>query len=106
MKKTLKVVSRILIAMLLMVYVSIAALNYSVVQSYLGTAAGHYFSKQWGGELRIGSLHAMPWDHLLLDNVLLVAPDNDTILDVKHLRIRFKSFDLQIPRGYIPTSWA
>lgn len=92
MKKTLKVVSRILIAMLLMVYVSIAALNYSVVQSYLGTAAGHYFSKQWGGELRIGSLHAMPWDHLLLDNVLLVAPDNDTILDVKHLRIRFKRF--------------
>ena len=77
---------------LLTLYVAVAALNYSVVQSYLGAAAGRMFSSQWGGTVRIGSLHAMPWDHLMADNVLMVAPDGDTILDVKHLRVHFRRF--------------
>ena len=69
-----------------------ALLNYSVVQSYLGTAAGYHFSREWGGEVRIGALHAMPWDHLILNNVLLVDPTGDTILDIEQLRASFRHF--------------
>ncbi|MCR5445266.1 MAG: translocation/assembly module TamB [Bacteroidales bacterium] len=95
MKKGWKIAGRVFVGLLLTVYVAVAAVNYSVVQSYLGATAGHYFSREWGGEVKIGSLHAMPWDHLMLNNVLLVAPDNDTILDVKRLNIRFKRFPMK-----------
>ena len=80
------------LGVLLTVYVAVAALNYSVVQSYLGTAASRYFSREWGCELHIGSLHAMPWDHLILDDVLLVAPRGDTIFRGEALRVRFRRF--------------
>ena len=81
-----------LLGLLLTVYIAVAAVNYSVVQSYIGTAAGDYFSKEWGGKVKIGSLGMMPWDHLILHEVLLVAPDGDTIFDCETLRLRFKRF--------------
>ena len=87
-----KIVGRLLLGVFLAVYVVVALVNYSVVQSYVGMVAGHYFSKEWGGEVRIGSLHAMPFDHLLLDNVLMVSPEGDTILQAETLRVRFKRF--------------
>lgn len=77
-------------ALLLTVYVAVALLNYSVVQSYLGAAAGSYFSREWKCTLRIGSLHVMPWDHLTAHNLLLVAPDGDTIFDGETLRLGFR----------------
>ena len=81
-----------LLGLLLTVYVAVAAVNYSVVQSYIGTAAGDYFSKEWGGKVRIGSLGVMPLDHVILHEVLLVAPDGDTVLDCGTLRLNFKRF--------------
>ena len=81
-----------LLGLLLIVYIAVAVVNYSVVQSYIGTAVGNHFSKEWGGTVRIGSLGMMPWDHLILHEVLLVSPDNDTIFDCETLRLRFKRF--------------
>ena len=92
MRRFFNILWRTLLALLLPVYLAVALLNYSVVQSYLGSAAGAYFSRMWGGTVRIGSLHAMPWDHLIADELLLVAPDGDTILDAQTLRIRFSRF--------------
>ena len=75
-----------------MLYVTVAVLNYSIVQSYIGTVAGYRLSQEWGGEVKIGALHVMPWDHVILNNVLLVSPDNDTILDVESARLQFNHF--------------
>ena len=75
MKTAWKKLWRVAVGLLLTVYVAVALLNYSVVQSYLGTAVGNHFSREWGGTLKIGALHAMPWDHLILNDVLLVSPD-------------------------------
>lgn len=83
---------RVLNGVLLTIYVLVAVLNYSLVQSYVGTAAGDYFSKEWGGKVRIGSMGVMPLSHVVLHNVLLVAPDNDTILDCGTLRLGFTRF--------------
>lgn len=71
-------------------YLLVALLNSSVVQSMLGAWAGSYFSREWGGKVRIGALHASPISHIILDDVLLVAPDGDTILTAGHLACRFK----------------
>ncbi len=84
-----------LLALALLLYVAVALLNYSLVQSYLGAAAGNYFSKEWGGTVRIGSLHAMPFDHLILDDILLVSPTNDTIFKGETLRVGFRRFPLR-----------
>lgn len=87
-----KIVSRTLISVVLIAYIVVALLNYSIVQSTLGALAGDYFSKEWGGTVRIGSIHAMPFDHVILDEVLLVSPDNDTIFDAETLRVGFRRF--------------
>lgn len=96
--------------MALTVYVTVAALNYSLVQSYLGAAAGSYFSKEWGCELRVGALHAMPWDHVIVNNVLWVAPDGDTLLTAETVRVSFHKFPfrgggLEADRVYLKNAY-
>ena len=81
-----------MLGLLLTVYVAVALVNYSVVQSYLGTMASERLSREWGGTVKIGALHAMPWDHLIIDNFLMVSPTNDTIFDVERLSVHFKRF--------------
>lgn len=81
-----------MLGLLLTVYIIVAVVNYSIVQSYIGTAAGNYFSKEWGGKIKIGSMGMMPFDHLILHEVLMVSPDGDTILDCGTLRLKFNKF--------------
>ena len=92
MKKAWKVISRVLTTLGLIVYIIIALANYSIVQSYAGAVAGSYFSKEWGGKLSIGSLHAMPFDHLILDNILWISPTNDTLFVGESVRVSFDKF--------------
>ena len=94
-----KIAGRVLLGLLITIYVAVAVVNYSVVQSYLGAAAGRWLSEQWGGELHIGSLHAMPWDHVILDDVRLVAPDGDTIFRGQTVRVRFNKFPYSEENG-------
>ena len=81
-----------MLGLLLTVYVAVAVVNYSVVQSYVGTVVGNHFSKEWGGTVRVGSLAVMPWNHAILHEVLLVHPNGDTIFDCGTLRLGFKRF--------------
>lgn len=83
---------RVLAIVGLTMYVAIALINYSVVQSVVGSVVSKHLSQQWGCTLRIGSLHATPFDHLMADNLLLVAPDGDTLLNARKLRVRFRKF--------------
>ena len=92
MKIFWKIVRRVLLTLGLTVYILVALVNYSVVQSYLGALAGSYFSKEWGGKVYIGSLHAMPFDHLIADNLLWISPTGDTLLVADQLKATFKSF--------------
>lgn len=92
MKKTWKIVRRVLLSLGLTIYIIVALVNYSVVQSYLGALAGCYFTKEWGGKVYIGSLHAMPLDHLIADNILWVSPTGDTLLVADKLSVSFETF--------------
>ena len=92
MKKAWKIVWHVVVGVLLTAYVAVALVNYSVVQSYLGTLAGQRLSREWGGTVKIGALHAMPWDHLIVNDFLLVSPVGDTIFDVERLSVHFKRF--------------
>lgn len=73
----------------------VALLNYSVVQSLIGAAIGNHFSKEWGGTVKVGSVHIDPFNHLSLRNVLLVSPDgNDTVFRTERLGCRFRGLPI------------
>lgn len=74
------------------IYLLLALLNSSVVQSYLGAAAGSHFSKEWGGKVRIGSIHASLIDHVILEKIELISPTGDTIYRGDRIACRFKKF--------------
>ena len=99
MKRVWNITWRGLLALLLAVYVAVALVNYSVVQSYVGAAVASKFSKEWKCKVRIGSLHALPWDHLSAHNLLLVDPEGDTILDAETLRVKFNRFPYKTGEG-------
>ena len=67
----------------------VALLNYSVVQSLVGSAIGSHFSHEWGGTVKVGSVHINPFTHLTLHNVQLISPENDTILSAERIACRF-----------------
>ena len=95
---------------LLALYVVVALLNYSVVQSVAGSIVGKRLSAAWGGEVKIGSIHVDPWNHLVANNLLMVSPDNDTILDAELLRVSFSKFpyrdnSLTLRRVYLKNAY-
>ena len=71
---------------------TVALLNYSVVQSLAGAAAGRYFSREWGGRVAVGSMNVNVLGNVVLHHVLLVAPDGDTIATVGRLSCSFDRF--------------
>ncbi len=75
-------------------YVLIAMLNSSLVQSCLGAAAGSFFSREWGGKVRIGAIDLNPFSHAVLYNIELVSPTNDTIFVGERLDCRFRHFPI------------
>ena len=106
MKKGLLILKRVVVWLLLGLYVLVALLNSTVVQSYLGAAVGSYFSKEWGGKVRIGALHFSPFSHIVLDKIELISPTHDTIYYGDRIACRFKHFPfhsdgLQFDRVYL-----
>lgn len=87
-----KIVGRTLGFLFMGIYLLVALLNTTVVQSFLGAAAGRYFSKEWGGKVRIGAIHASPFSHIILDKIELISPSNDTIYFGDRITCRFKRF--------------
>ena len=104
------ILKRLILGLLLAVYVLVALLNTSVLQSYLGKYVGNYFSREWGGTVKIGSLHATPFNHIIIDNLLLINPDGDTIADAEHISVRFRKFPfngdgLSVDRLYVRNTY-
>lgn len=83
-----------MLALFLLLYLIVALVNYSLVQSYVGSAASSYFSAQWGGKVKIGAISCHPFNHLILRDVLLVSPTNDTICKAGRVTARFDKFPI------------
>ena len=81
-----------MLAVFVTVYVVVALLNYSLVQSFAGSLASNKFSSEWGGKVRIGSIGCNPFNHLVLRNVELINPVGDTICTANTMAFRFKRF--------------
>ena len=91
-KKVTRIIAKVLGGLFLTVYVLVALLNYSLVQSFAGAYASSYFQQKWGGTVRIGALHAHPFSHIIVDDLLLVDPAGDTLYCGDLLKVRFRRF--------------
>ena len=91
-KKVVKILGRVLLTVFLLVYVLVALVNYSVVQSVVASYVASRCSSSWGGEVRIGAIGCNPLNHLVLNDVLLVSPSNDTICSADRMSCRFAGF--------------
>ncbi len=91
-KKFWKITGRLFAAIGLVVYVTVALVNYSVVQSLVGSLASSRLSEAWGGEVRIASMGCNPFNHLVLRDVSLVSPTGDTICRSGRIVVRFDRF--------------
>ncbi|MBO4307715.1 MAG: translocation/assembly module TamB domain-containing protein [Bacteroidales bacterium] len=80
--------------MLLTIYVIVALLNYTLVQSVCGSYASDYVSRRSGGIVRIGSLSFDPFNHLVARDILLVSPDGDTVCEARRVSARFSEFPI------------
>lgn len=64
--------------------------NYSIVQSIAGSIASAKLTEAWGGTIRIGSIGINLLDHANLYDILVVSPENDTILQSERISVRLK----------------
>lgn len=78
----------------LLVYVTVALLNYSLVQSVVSSYASSRFSEAWGGKVRIASMGCNPFNHLVLRGVELINPSGDTICTASRIAVRFDGFPI------------
>ena len=83
---------RVVLALFVLVYVVVALVNYSVVQSVIGSVVSDHFTQEWGGKVRVGSIGCNPMNHLVLHNVELIAPGDDTVCVARKIACRFDGF--------------
>lgn len=83
-----------MLALLVVVYITVALFNLSIVQSYLGAAVSRHFSQEWGGTVRVASLHVTPLGHVKLRSILLVSPTDDTIFRGDVIDCHFDHFPI------------
>lgn len=74
------------------VYVLVALLNYSLVQSIAGSWASSYFSKELKADIHIGSIGINVFDHVILNDVLIGDPNGDTVFSGGRISVRFDKF--------------
>ena len=75
-------------------YVAVALVNYSVVQSIIGGVASSYFSKEWKGRVSIKAINFNLFNHLVLRDIELCTPEGDTVFVAQKLAVSFNEFPL------------
>ena len=73
-------------------YITIALVNYSVVQNILGIAASSYFSKEWNSKVSVKSLNFNILNHITLRDIELYTPEGDSVYVGEKIAIRFEEF--------------
>lgn len=92
--KSTKVLAYVLLGVFLFVYLLIAVLNSSLVQSYTAAKVSEYFSKEWKAKVSIGALEIRPLLTVGLKDVYLEDPKGNVIADADYISASLRSFTL------------
>ena len=98
MAKVLKILGRIVgisFEWVLLVLILFAfAIRTSQFQTYLGTLATNFLSKELDAEFRIGKIDVVFFDKVYLKDVLVRDQHGDTLAALQQIMVRVKDFDL------------
>ena len=90
---TLKVLGKTLLGIFIFLYLFIAILNSTIVQSFLAAKVSDYFSKEWRAKVSIGGLEIRPLLTVGLKDVYLENPQKDTVATIEYLEASLKNFE-------------
>ena len=88
-----KVLGKTLLGIFIFLYLFIAILNSTIVQSFLAAKVSDYFSKEWKAKVSIGGLEIRPILTVALKDVYLEDPNKDTVATLGYLEASFKKFE-------------
>ncbi len=88
-----KVLGKTLLGVFIFLYLFVAILNSTIVQSFLAAKVSDYFSKEWKSKVSIGGLEIRPLLTVVLKDVYLEAPNKDTVATVSYLEASFKKLE-------------
>ena len=91
LKKVLRIFAIVLSSVLLTVYLIIALMNTSVVQSFTAAKVADYFSKEWNTKVSIGALNVSPFITVGLKDVYLEDLNGDTLAFLSYLEANLSS---------------
>ncbi|MEE1189257.1 MAG: hypothetical protein UHN41_00645, partial [Bacteroidales bacterium] len=97
--KSTKVLAYVLLGVFLFVYLLIAVLNSSLVQSYTAAKVSEYFSKEWNAKVSIGALEIRPLLTVGLKDVYLEDPNGNVIADADYISASLRS--LTLPNEFV-----
>ncbi len=95
LKKVFHILGKVLLTAVVLLYVAVALLNYSVVQSLAGHLVGKVLSEEWGGKVQVGSMNVNLFNSVRLRDVQLITPAGDTVADMRRLVVRYDEMPLQ-----------
>ena len=91
--KIAKVFGKTLLGIFIFLYLFIAILNSTIVQSFLAAKASDFFSKEWKAKVSIGGLEIRPFLTVGLKDVYLENPNKDTVATVGYLEASLKKLE-------------
>lgn len=97
--KSIKVLLYVLVALFLLVYLLVAILNSSLVQSFAAAKASEYFSKEWKTKVSIGALEIRPLLTVALKDVYLEDRKGNVIADADYISASLRS--LSLPNEFV-----
>lgn len=87
LKRIFKILKRLILSVLLLVYVLMALVNMGPVQSFLAARAADFFSKEWHTEVKIGALGVNIFHHVSIRDVLVRDLAGDTLIHAEHIYV-------------------
>ena len=94
-KTVFKVIRRILIGILIFVWLVVAFLNTTPMQSFLAVNASEFFSKEWNTKVRIGALSVTPFINAGIKDIYVEDLNKDTLLYASYIEANL----YEIPSG-------
>lgn len=94
-KTVFKVIRRILLGILIFVWLVVAFLNTTPMQSFLAVKASEFFSKEWNTKVRIGALSVTPFINAGIKDIYVEDLNKDTLLYASYIEANL----YEIPSG-------
>lgn len=90
-KTVSKTIGRILLSIFISVWLVVAFLNTTPVQSFFAAKVADYFSKQWHTKVSIGALSVTPFINAGIKDIYIQDLSNDTLLYASYIEANLKS---------------